>query len=111
MSKFFPSPIRKLPRADIPLKGIVAFLSQGKNHQVVFSEYMRDADIPIHSHATQWGVVLKGKIKFTINRKTSTYNKGDVFYIPAGMKHSSRVFAEYADIQFFDEKARFRARR
>ena len=111
MNKLFPSPIRKLPRADIPLNGVIALLAQGKKHQIVFSEYTKNAEIPVHSHATQWGVVLEGKIKFTINGKTLTYGKGDIFHIPAGVKHSSKVFAKYADIQFFNEKKRFRTRR
>ena len=51
MSQIFPKPIVDLPEADIPIKGIRAFLSQGSKHQIVFMEFSEDADLPEHSHA------------------------------------------------------------
>lgn len=111
MKSFFPLPITRLPRADVPLKGMTGFLSQGKSHQVVFSEYTRNANIPEHSHSTQWGVVLKGKIRFIVKGKSRTFTRGEVFFIPGGARHSSQVIAPYADVQFFAEKSRFKARR
>lgn len=104
----FPSCIKNLPRADIPLEGVTAYLSQSDNHQIIFSEYTRDAEIPEHSHEDQWGVVLEGKIEFYLEGKKHTYVKGDRFFIPKGITHSSRVYAGYADIIFFNEKNRFK---
>jgi len=36
MEPIFPEPIRKLPEADIPLRGITAYLSQSETHQILF---------------------------------------------------------------------------
>lgn len=110
MSTNFPEPILKLPEADIPLNGINAFLSQGENHQVIFMEFSEDIDLPEHSHAGQWGIVLEGKIEMTINGVFNTYTKGDRYYIPEGVKHSGRIYAGYTDITFFDQKDRYKVK-
>lgn len=108
MENIFPEPIRNLSQADIPLKGVIAFLSQGENHQIVFMEFKKDVDLPEHSHNAQWGVVLKGKIDLIIDGKKNTFTKGDRYFIPDGVKHSGKIYAGYADITFFNEKDRYK---
>lgn len=103
----FPEPILNLPKADIPLDGLKAYLSQGENHQIIFMEFAKDVDLSEHSHAGQWGIVLEGKIQLTIDGITKTYTKGDRYYIPEGIKHSGKIFAGYADMTFFDQKDRY----
>ena len=110
MSEIFPEPIRNLPEADIPLDGITAYLSQAANHQILFMEFTEDAEVPEHSHEAQWGVVLQGKIDLTIAEVERTYSKGDCVFIPKGAKHSAKIYAGYADISFFDQKDRYRAK-
>ena len=107
MSEVFPGPIRNLPEADIPLKGIKAYLSQSDTHQIIFMEFAEDIELPEHSHAAQIGIVLEGKIDLTIGGKKETYNKGDRYYIPEGVLHSGKIYAGYADITFFDEPDRY----
>ena len=107
MSKVFPSPIRKLPQADIPLEGLTAFLSQSSGHQILFMEFERDADLPEHSHNAQVGFVLEGKIEFIIGGEKHYFTKGDHYYIPAGVNHSAKIYAGYVDITFFDEPNRY----
>ncbi len=109
MSEIFPEPIRNLPEADIPLKGIRAYLSQSEGHQIIFMEFNEDVELPEHSHAAQVGIVLEGEITLTIDGHQHTYVKGDRYYIPAGTKHSGKIYAGYADITFFDEPHRYRA--
>jgi hypothetical protein len=104
----FPDPILNLPEADIPLNGIKAYLSQGPNHQIIFMEFADDVDLPEHSHQSQWGIVLEGKIELVINGVKNTFKKGDRYFIPKGVKHSGKIFAGYADITYFDEKDRYR---
>ncbi|HOE57927.1 MAG TPA: cupin domain-containing protein [Bacillota bacterium] len=106
----FPDPILKLPKADIPLEGITAFLSQGENHQIIFMEFSNDVDLPEHSHAGQIGIVLGGRIDLTIGGVKNTFCKGDLYYIPEGTKHSGKIYAGYADITFFDQKDRYKAK-
>ena len=72
MSKFFPEPILNLPKADIPIDGLIAYLTQGINHQILFMEFGKNAEIPEHSHEAQWGIILKGKIDLNMNGLTKT---------------------------------------
>ncbi len=97
-----------MPEADIPIDGIKAFLSQSDNHQIIFMEFEKDADLPEHSHKSQYGVILEGKIDLIINGKKSTYHKGDRYFIPENVKHSGKIYAGYADITFFEQKDRYK---
>ena len=108
MSEVFPEPITNLPKADIPLAGLKAYISQADNHQILFMEFSEDAEVPEHSHESQWGVVLQGKTDLTIDRVKRTYSKGDRMFIPKGAKHSAKVYAGYADISFFNQKDRYK---
>ncbi|MBE9524590.1 MAG: cupin domain-containing protein, partial [Chloroflexi bacterium] len=55
MKSIFPDPIKNLPRADIPMEGLSAYLSQAKNHQIIFMEFEDDVELPEHAHAAQVG--------------------------------------------------------
>ena len=50
MRKIFPDFILNLPKADIPLDGIEAYLSQSENHQIIFMKFHENAELPEHSH-------------------------------------------------------------
>ncbi len=89
MKDVFPEPIRNLPQADIPIKGLKAFLSQSDSHQILFMQFDKDVELPEHSHAAQVGIVLEGKIDLVIEGKRQTYFKGDRYHIAAGEKHSA----------------------
>jgi quercetin dioxygenase-like cupin family protein len=108
MTEIFPEPIRNLPEADIPLKGIKAYLSQSADHQIIFMEFGEDVELPEHSHGAQVGMVLEGKIDLVIGGSQQTYIKGDRYYIPEGVKHSGKIHAGYADVSFFNEPNRYR---
>jgi quercetin dioxygenase-like cupin family protein len=110
MTDIFPEQIRNLPEADIPLKGVKAYLSQSENHQIIFMEFEKDVELPEHSHAAQIGIVLEGKIDLIIEGDKQTYTKGDRYYIPEGVRHSGKIYAGYADITFFNEPNRYRAK-
>lgn len=103
----FPDPIKNLPEADIPLKGVKAFLSQSDNHQIIFMEFSEDVDLPEHNHESQWAVVLEGEIELIIDGVKKRYRKGDRYFIPKGVNHSGKIFAGYADITFFNQKDRY----
>ena len=106
MSEIFPDPIKNLPEADIPLGGIKAYLSQAENHQIIFMQFDENVDLPEHSHEAQWGIVLEGRIDLVIEGVKRSYTKGDRYFIPAGVKHSGKIYARYADITFFNEKTK-----
>ncbi|WP_105614771.1 cupin domain-containing protein [Vallitalea okinawensis] len=107
MATIFPEAILDLPKANIPLEGLTAYLSQGENHQILFMEFDEDVELVEHSHDSQYGIVLEGKIELTIDGVKNTYAKGDRYYIPKGVKHSGKIYAGYADITFFNEKDRY----
>ncbi|MCL2033367.1 MAG: cupin domain-containing protein [Oscillospiraceae bacterium] len=107
MSNLFPEPITKLPEVDMPFANYEAYLSQGENHQIIFMQFYEDIDLPEHSHESQWGIVLEGKIELTIDGETNTYAKGDRYFIEKGVKHSGKIFAGYADMTFFNQKDRY----
>ena len=111
MSEIFPEPIRSLPLADIPLDGLKAYLSQAEDHQILFMEFAKEAQVPEHSHEAQWGVVVAGKIDLTIAGVERTYSKGDSVFIPKGAKHSAKIHAGYADISFFNQKDRYKVKK
>lgn len=107
MTSLFPEPIRNLPKADIPLEGLNAYLSQGAGHQIIFMEFDTDVDLAEHSHAGQFGIVLEGRIDLTIDGVANTFVKGDRYFIPEGVPHSGKIYAGYADVSFFDEPQRY----
>lgn len=110
MRKFFPDPIMKLPKADIPLNGLTAYLSQSETHQILFMQSEEDIELPEHSHESQWGVVLDGRIDLTVDGVMKTYLKGDRYFISSGVRHSAKIYIGYADITFFNERDRYKAK-
>ena len=107
MKTIFPEPIINLPEADIQVKGLHAYLSQGSDHQIIFMSFSQDVDLPEHSHEAQWGIVLEGKIEMTIDGVKGIYQKGDRYFIPKGVKHLGKIYAGYADVTFFSERDRY----
>lgn len=107
MKTIFPEPILNLPQADVPINGMNAYLSQSNNHQILFMEFDENVDLPEHTHESQFGIVLEGKIELIIDGIKNTYQKGDRYFIPNGIKHSGKIYAGYADITFFNEKDRY----
>jgi quercetin dioxygenase-like cupin family protein len=110
MKTIFPDPIRSLPRADIPLEGLTAFLSQSDTHQTLFMEFEKTVELSEHEHADQMGFVLEGKIDLVIDGHKKTYTKGERYHIPAGVRHSATIHAGYADITLFMEPDRYTTR-
>lgn len=107
MNSIFKEPISNLPKADIPLNGVNAYLSQGDNHQIIFMEFSEDIVLPEHAHASQVGIVLEGKIDLIVDGVKNTYQKGDRYYIPDNVMHSGQIYAGYADITYFDQRDRY----
>jgi quercetin dioxygenase-like cupin family protein len=108
MSSIFPEPIKNLPEADIPIEGVNAHLFQGEKSQIIFMEFEKDAEVPEHSHESQWEIVLNGKVDYFEEGVKYTFKKGDRFYIPKGKKHYAKVYAGYAAIAFFNQLDRYK---
>ena len=108
MSKIFPDMILNLPKADVPLDGAKAYLSQGENHQVIFLEFEKDVELPEHSHEAQWEYVLNGKVDLWVDGIKKTYKTGDTFFVPKDVRHSGKIFAGYSSVAFFNQKDRYK---
>ena len=108
MKSIFPEPIQNFPIADIPLDGLTAYLSQADTHQTLYMQFEKDAELPEHEHADQIGFILEGKIDLTVDGEKKTYSKGERYHIPAGVKHSAKIYAGYADITIFMQPDRYK---
>ncbi|MFW9896118.1 MAG: cupin domain-containing protein [Candidatus Thorarchaeota archaeon] len=110
MLEIFPEPILGLPEADIPLNGVRAHLAQGESFQILFMKFDKDVKLEEHSHESQWGVVLEGKIDLIIAGKEYHFTKGDRYFIPKGIKHSGTIYKGYTDITYFNQKDRYKVK-
>jgi quercetin dioxygenase-like cupin family protein len=111
MSQLFPPLITDLPEADVPINGVKAYLSQGSKHQIVFMEFSRDVIVPEHTHESQWGIMLEGKIELTIDGVSKEFVKGDRFFIATNSKHSAKIYAGYASMEFFNQVDRYKEKK
>jgi len=103
----YPGMIKKLPEIDIPIDGIRGWLLQGDDTQAVFFDIDPVGKMPDHSHCAQWGIMLDGKMKLTIDGKTKIYEKGDRYYIPEDVTHSAEFLTKVYVIDFFDDPNRY----
>jgi len=106
----FPEMITHLPEADISIPGVRGWISQAAEHQVVFFEIDPIGDIPPHSHAEQWGIVVEGEMELTIGVETRRYRPGDSYYIPAGVVHSATFLSHVRAIDVFAESERYKTK-
>jgi quercetin dioxygenase-like cupin family protein len=105
----YPEVIIRLPEADIPFKGVKAWILQADQNQLVFFEFKPNADVPEHNHNyPQWGIVIEGKMELTINGKPRMCEKGTEYVIPAGAKHKARFFENTRVMDLFSERARYK---
>lgn len=110
MKSVFPESITALPQADIPIKGVTAYLSQADDHQILYMLFEEDIELNEHSHEDQTGFILEGRIDLVINGVKHIYTKGDRYNIPKGVKHSAYIYAGYADITVFMEPNRYKVK-
>jgi quercetin dioxygenase-like cupin family protein len=104
----YPKMIEQLPDIDIPVPGVRGKLFQGEAMQAVFFSVETATEIPPHQHQAQWGVVLEGEMAMTVDGVTKRFEKGDSYFIPAGVTHSIRILSPMKALDFFDESARYR---
>jgi len=105
----FPTVITALPEADIPFKDAKAWILQGENCQLIFFEMQSTVIVPEHSHNyPQWGMLIEGEMKLTINDRTKTIKKGDEYLIPAQAKHKATFQTKSRVMDFFLEKTRYK---
>ena len=110
MVDVFPAFVKDLPGADLPFEGLRGWLLSGENGQVLFNESDVDLDVPEHSHGDQLGVVIAGRIELTIGGRMAVCEKGDTYFIPAGVPHSASIHAGFRAVDYFADRSRYRER-
>ncbi|MCE2436328.1 MAG: cupin domain-containing protein, partial [Candidatus Latescibacteria bacterium] len=64
----------------------------GENLMLSRVEFDAGAVVPMHSHPhEQGGMMLEGKMKFTIDGETRTVEPGEAFLIPAHVPHRAEA--------------------
>lgn len=101
--------IRALPGVEVPFPetDVRTHALRSEAGLVVFFTFLRDFDLPPHSHGAQWGTVLEGSIEFTIGGVTRRYGPGESYDIPAGTVHSARIPAGTVAMDVFEEPDRY----
>jgi quercetin dioxygenase-like cupin family protein len=107
----FPQLITKLPQADITFKGVKGWLSQAKDHQLVFMDIAPIGEVAPHAHGAQWGIVVEGEMELTIGNKKHVFRKGDSYFIPKGTVHSARFTTRTFVIDFFADRSRYKPKK
>ena len=74
---------------------------------VAFFTFLKEMELPLHSHGAQWGTVVEGEIELTIGGETKVYLPGDSYSIPAGVEHGGRIKAGSRVIDVFEEPDRY----
>jgi len=105
-----PEIITRLPEAELPFPpdSVRTSVLPSAQGQLVFFRFLKDMEVPPHSHGAQWGAVLEGQVEMTIGGETRMCGPGSTYYIPAGVTHSARLPAGSKVIDFFEEPDRYR---
>ncbi len=110
MEKIYSDFIDKMPEADIPFEGVYSRLLQGEKHQALFFKLPKGTVVPPHSHCAQWGIVVSGQLKLTIEGVTKVYGPGEVYVIDKDGVHEALCLTDVAAIDFFDDPARYKSK-
>jgi quercetin dioxygenase-like cupin family protein len=107
----FPSFVTQLPEAAVQFPGVRGWISQSRDHQVVFLFFPAGSSAAPHRHGAQWGVVLSGELVLTMNEITHRYGPGEWHHVPAGVTHAATFPQDTWLIDIFEEPDRYQARR
>lgn len=88
LNKPYPGIIEKLPDVDYPLDGVRGKLLQAGDYQIAFYDVDPIGELPPHSGAAQWGIVVEGEMELIVDGELRTVKQGDSYYLPAGSEHS-----------------------
>jgi quercetin dioxygenase-like cupin family protein len=105
----YPNFINAFPKLDVPFPEDVVQTAviRSDSGLVAFFTFLKDMELPVHSHGAQWGTVVEGEIVFTIGGETKMYRAGDSYSIPAGVKHGALIKAGTRVIDVFEEADRY----
>lgn len=105
----YPDFMRAFPGLDVPFPDDVVETAVVRSDAglVAFFTFLKDMELPAHSHGAQWGTVVEGEIELTIGGEMKLYRPGDSYSIPAGVEHGARIKAGTRVIDVFEEPDRY----
>lgn len=105
----YPDFIKGFPSIDVPFPEDVVQTAVVRSDAglVAFFSFLKDMELPMHSHGAQWGTVVEGEIEFTIGGETKVYRAGDSYSIPAGVEHGALIKSGTRVIDVFEEADRY----
>lgn len=95
--------IKKVPRRDYGIDGLEVHVDHTTTGTVYFVSAQKEVAFPEHAHAAQWTIVVTGSCTFTADGKSTTYNAGETYFIPAGLKHQITLHAGYSEVDYVDD--------
>ncbi len=111
METDFPDFIRALPRPDADV-ALDAYLSSGDRGLVMFYEAPdEDVFVPEHVHGHQWGIVLQGTVRIQVGDEMHQCHRGDTYFVPDGVPHTTWVEAGTRGLDIFEEHDRYLPRK
>lgn len=92
--------IKDVEKKEI-FKGVIGqYLGSGENMNVMHWNFEDNVSLPEHHHeAEQFGYIIKGGFKATINGVTKTLMAGDYYFVPSNALHS---FSSIGDTEAID---------
>ncbi|WP_347309799.1 cupin domain-containing protein [Defluviimonas sp. SAOS-178_SWC] len=107
-----PDFILAFPAIDIPFPDDVVRTNVLRSDAglAVFFTFLKDVNLPAHSHKGQWGTVLEGSIELTMNGETRIYRPGATYSIPSGVVHAVKISAGTVALDVFEEPDRYKLR-
>ena len=99
----FPEIIKKVPSRDYGIDGLEVHVDHTSTGTVYFVSAQKEVVFPEHAHAAQWTIVVTGSCTFTADGKSTTYNAGETYFIPAGLKHQITLHAGYSEVDYVDD--------
>lgn len=72
------------------LEGVLGtYLGSGQNMNVMHWQFDDNVALPPHSHeAEQFGYIIKGGFRVTIDGETTLLGPGDFYFVPSNAEHS-----------------------
>ena len=105
----YPDFITQFPSLDVPFPEDVVQTAVIRSDAglVAFFTFLKDFELPAHTHKAQWGTVIEGQVELTIGGETKTYHPGDSYSIPSDVEHGGKIKAGTRVIDVFEEADRY----
>ncbi|MBC8424712.1 cupin domain-containing protein [bacterium] len=106
----WPKEILRLPQVEFHIAGVTGHSLKNSEKQITFFRFDEGTTVPDHSHAAQWGYLVKGEMVLEIEGRTELFQAGDTYHVPGGTKHRTSFSQESYVIDMGDDPERYTLR-